>query len=72
MKELVYVFKTIWKFLTTEPKERTDEEWNDIFIVGEALKRTHEMSERRARRRKSYGMGRMYSTKRMCGKRRYR
>lgn len=63
MKELIYVFKTIWRFLTTDPKERTEKEWNDIFIVGEALKQTREMSERRNRRRKSRSM---YS------KRRYR
>lgn len=69
MKELIYVFKTIWKFLTTDPKERTDEEWEDIFIAGEALKRTHEMNERRNRRRKSRSMYRPY---RMCSKRRYR
>lgn len=54
MKELAYVFKTIWKFLTTEPKERTDEEWNDIFIVGEALRRTRIMSERRRMSRSMY------------------
>lgn len=69
MKELTYVFKTIWKFLTTDPKERTDEEWEDIFIVGEALKRTREMSDRRSRRRKSRSMYRPYS---MYRKRRYR
>lgn len=61
MKELIYIFKTIWKFLTTDPKERTEEEWEDIFVVGEALKRTQEMSERRNR-----GSGSMYR------KRRYR
>lgn len=66
MKELIYVLKTIWKFLTTNPKERADEEWEDIFIVGEALKRTHEMSERRKNNRSMYG------TKRMYRKRRYR
>ena len=33
MKELIYVFKTVWRFLTTDPKERTYEEWEDIFIV---------------------------------------
>lgn len=69
MKELIYVFKTIWKFLTTDPKERTDEEWEDIFIVAEALKRTHEMSDRRNRRRKNRSMYRPYS---MYSKRRYR
>lgn len=55
MKELIYVIKTVWMFLTKEPKERTDEEWNDILIVGEALKRTREMSER-SRRRKNRSM----------------
>lgn len=69
MKELTYVFKTIWKFLTTDPKERTDEEWEDIFIVGEALKQTREMSERRNKRKKSRSMYRPYS---MHSKRRYR
>ena len=69
MKELIYVFKTVWRFLTTDPKERTDEEWEDIFIVGEALKQTREMSERRNKRRKSRNMYRPYS---MNSKRRYR
>lgn len=69
MKELIYVFKTVWRFLTTDPKERTDEEWEDIFIVGEALKRTHEMSDRRKKMRKSRSMYRPYS---MYRKRRYR
>lgn len=50
----IYIFKVIWKFLTTEPKERTDEEWEEAFIVGEALMRTHEMSERRRRNRSMY------------------
>ena len=68
MKELTYVFKTIWKFLTADPKERTDEEWEDIFIVGEALKRTHEMSDRRRKSRSMY-RPRMYS--RYSKRRRY-
>lgn len=68
MKELIYVFKTIWRFLTTDPKERTDEEWNDIFIVGEALKQTREMSERR-NKRKSRSMYKSYSR---YNKRRYK
>lgn len=72
MKELINVFKIIWKFLTTDPKERTDEEWNDIFIVGEALRRTRKMSERRRKSRSICGIGRMYSTNRMRSKRRYR
>jgi len=65
MKELIYAFKTIWKFLTTDPKERTDEEWEDIFIVGEALRQTRELHDRR-KRRSICGTGRLRS------KRRYR
>ncbi len=61
MKELVYIFKSIWKFLTTDPKERTDEEWEDIFIVGEAIRQTRELSDRRRKRRRIYGVGRMYN-----------
>lgn len=64
MKELIYVLKTICKFLTTEPKERTDEEWEDIFIVGEALKRTRKMSERRKNNRSMYGTKRIYQKRR--------
>lgn len=66
MKELVYVFKTIWNFLTTEPQDRTDEEWNDIFIVGEALRQTRKLSDRKRKRRSICGTGRVHS------KRRYR
>lgn len=68
MKELIYVFKTIWSFLTTEPAERTDEEWEDIFVVGEALKRTRKMSERRRKNRNICGT----SMLRRCSKRRRR
>ncbi len=64
MKELIYVLKTIWKFLTTDPKERADEEWEDIFIVGEALRRTRKMSEHRKNNRSIYGTKRIYKKRR--------
>lgn len=61
MKELVYVFKTMLKFLITDPKERTDQEREDIFIVGEAIRQTKELSDRRRKRKRIYGTGRMRS-----------
>lgn len=66
MKELIYVFNTIWKFLTSDPKERTEKEWDDIFIVAEALKQTRKMNERRRKNKSMYRPWGMYS------KRRYR
>lgn len=66
MKELIYVFKTIWKFLTTEPKDRTDGEWKDIFIVGESLRRTRELTDRRRKHKSIYEIGRKCSKRRYC------
>lgn len=60
----IHIFKVMWKFITTEPKDRTEEEWEEALIVGEALKWTQKMSERRRKNRSLYGMRRMYSTKR--------
>lgn len=57
----IRIFKVMWRFLATEPKERTDEEWEEAFIIGEALRQTHKMSERRRNNRSMYGIGRIYS-----------
>lgn len=64
LKELAYVFKTIWKFLTKDPKEMTDQDWKDVFIIGEAIRQTRKMSDRRRNNRSMYGMRRIYSNKR--------
>lgn len=50
MRKLIKIFKDMWKFITQEPKERTDEEWEQFFAVAEALKRNREMRERRNRK----------------------
>lgn len=42
MRELIKLFKLMWKFVTEEPKERTDEEWEQYFAVAEVLKRHNE------------------------------
>lgn len=61
---MIYIIKTIWKFLTQDPKERTDEEREDIFIVARAMKETRENAERRKRGRRSIYAGRgIYSNK---------
>lgn len=50
MRKLIKIFKDMWKFITQEPKERTDEEWEQFFAVEEVLKRNKEMRERRNRK----------------------
>ena len=50
MKKLIKIFKDMWKFITQEPKERTDEEWEEYFSVAEVLKRNRELNERRNRK----------------------
>lgn len=56
----IHIFKVVWKFLTTEPKERTDEEWEEAFIVGEAIRRARKSS---MRRKKSGCICRSYGNK---------
>ena len=60
----IRIFKILWKFITTEPKDMKDEEWEEALIVGEALRRTRKMSEHRRNNRSMYGIGRMYSKRR--------
>ncbi len=69
MKTLIYVFKKMWKFITQEPKERTDEEWEEYFAIAESLRRSRELSERRNRK---YRGNPYISTYRNKGKRKYR
>lgn len=40
----------MWKFITQEPKERTEEEWEEYFAIAEALKRNGELNERITRK----------------------
>lgn len=60
----IRIFKVMWKFITTEPKDMTEEEWEEAFIVGEALKQTRKMSERRRKNRSMYGFGGRYRVRR--------
>lgn len=50
MRKIIKIFKDMWKFITQEPKERTDEEWEEYFAIAEALKRNRELNERRNRK----------------------
>jgi hypothetical protein len=69
LRKIIKIFKDMWKFITQEPKERTDEEWEEYFAIAESLRRSRELSERRNRKY----MGRPYiSTYRNKDKRRYR
>lgn len=56
------ILKVIFNFIMQDPKERTEEEWEELFLVSEAIKQTRERSERRRRHRGlySYGMAKRY------------
>lgn len=69
MRKIIKIFKDMWRFVTQEPRERTDEEWEEYFAIAESLRRSRELRERRNRKYK----GSPYiSTYRNKGKRRYR
>lgn len=69
MKTLIYVFKKMWKFITQDPKDRTDEEWEEYFAIAKSLKRSRELSERRNRIYMRSPYTSMYKSR---NKRRYR
>lgn len=69
MRKIIKIFKDMWKFITQEPKERTDEEWEEYFAIAESLRRSRELSERRNRK---YRGSPYISAYRNKGKRKYR
>lgn len=69
MRKIIKIFKDMWKFVTQEPRERTDEEWEEYFAIAESLRRSRELSERRNRK---YRGNQYISTYRNKGKRKYR
>lgn len=69
MRKIIKIFKDMRRFITQEPKERTDEEWEEYFAIAESLRRSRELSERRNRK---YRGNPYISTYRNKGKRRYR
>ena len=69
MRKIIKIFKDMWRFITQEPKERTDEEWEEYFAIAESLRRSRELSERRNRKYRGIPY---ISTYRNKDKRRYR
>jgi hypothetical protein len=69
LRKIIKIFKDIWRFITQEPKERTDEEWEEYFAVAESLRRSRELSKRRNRK---YRGNPYISAYRNKGKRKYR
>ena len=53
MRELIKLFKMMWKFVTEEPAERTDEEWEQYFAIAKTL-RYHHKNARRYKHRKRW------------------
>lgn len=69
MRKIIKIFKDMRKFIAQEPKERTDEEWEEYFAVAELLRRSGELSERINRK---YRGNPYISAYRNKGKRKYR
>lgn len=69
LRKIIKIFKDMWSFITQEPKERTDEEWEEYFAIAESLGRSRELSERRKRK---YRGNPYISSYRNNGKRKYR
>lgn len=50
MNKLINAIRNMWNFIKEEPKERTDEEWEEYFALLEALKRNREINKKRNRK----------------------